>query len=327
MRRRDFISLAYGTAIGVAARPVCAVADGPVIGFMSGRSPEDSDYLVAAFRQGLAEVGLSEGKNVVIEYRWARGRYDQLPALAADLVKRKVAVLVGVGGDVSALAAKRATATIPVIFGMGSDPVKAGLVESISRPGGNATGFTLLTNEMGSKRLGLLHDLLPKATFFGVLVNPKFPPGARALEDLQDAARKANEQLFVANASNDAELDASFASLRQQHVSALLVNPDPYFDTRRERIIAFAAQERLPAVYQFREYALAGGLISYGPSVPEGYRQAGIYTGRVLNGEKPADLPVVQPTKFEFVINLKTAKTLGLMLPSGMLSFADEVIE
>jgi ABC-type uncharacterized transport system substrate-binding protein len=325
MRRRDFIRL-FG---GAAAWPLAARAQQPmpVIGFMSGRSPEDSAHLVDAFRDGLAENGFVEGQTITIEFRWANGQYDRLPALAADLVSRHVAVLVGVGGDVSAVAAKRATATIPVVFGMGSDPIKVGLVESLNRPGGNATGFTLLTNELEPKRLGLLRDLVPNAGLYGVLVNPSFPPAERELQDVEEAARTIGQRLFVAKASNDAELDAGFASLLQQQVSALLVNPDPYFDTRRDRIVAFAGEHRLPAIFQFREYATAGGLISYGPSITDSYRQAGVYAGRILKGAQPADLPVVQPTKFEFVINLKTAKALGIKISDNVLSLADEVIE
>ena len=327
MRRREFLGLIGGLVV---AFPLAALAQQqpmPLVGFMSGRSPEDSAHLVAAFRQGLDETGFVEGQNVAIEFRWANGQYDRLPALAADLVSRRVTVLVGVGGDVSAVAAKRATATIQVVFGMGSDPIKAGLVESLNRPGGNATGYTLLTNELEPKRLGLLRDLVPQASVFGVLVNPKFPPAARELQDLEEAARTVSQSLFVANASNDAELESSLASLLQQRISGLLVNPDPYFDTRRERITAFAAQHRLPAMYQFREYAAAGGLISYGPSITDSYRQAGVYVGRILKGAKPAELPVVQPTKFELVINLKSAKALGLTMPNTVLIRADEVIE
>jgi putative ABC transport system substrate-binding protein len=327
MRRREFITLLGGAA---ATLPLAARAQQPampLIGFMSGRSPEDSAYLVAAFRQGLGETGFAEGQNVAIEFRWANGQYDRLPALAADLVSHRVTVLVGVGGDVSAVAAKRATAMIPVVFGMGSDPIKAGLIESLNRPGGNATGFTLLTNEMEPKRLGLLRDLVPQASVFGVLVNPKFPPAIHELKDLEEAARTIRQKLFVANASSDVELESGLASLLEHQISGLLVNPDPYFDTRRERIIAFAAQHRIPTIYQFREYADSGGLISYGPSITDSYRQAGIYVGRILKGAKPADLPVVQPTKFELVINLKTAKGLGIKISDNVLSLADEVIE
>jgi putative ABC transport system substrate-binding protein len=327
MRRRDFIK---ATAVSAVTWPLAARAQQPampVIGFMSGRSPEDSAHLVAAFRQGLGESAFVEGQNVAITYRWGLGQYDQMPALAADLVSRGVAVLVGVGGDVSALAAKQATSTIPVVFGLGGDPVKAGLVESLSRPGGNATGYTLLTNEMEPKRLGMLHDLVPGAAVIGVLLNPNFPPAARQLQDLEEAARTIGQQLFVSKASSDEELNAAFTSLVQQRISALLVAADPYFDTRRDRIIAFAEQNRLPTIYQFREYAIAGGLISYGPSITDMYRQAGIYTARILKGAKPADLPVLQPTKFEFVINMKTARALGLVIPAGLLSIVDEVIE
>jgi putative tryptophan/tyrosine transport system substrate-binding protein len=238
-----------------------------------------------------------------------------------------VAVLVAVGGDVSALAGKQATSTIPVVIGMGGDPIKGGLVESISRPGGNVTGFTVLTSEMEPKRLGMLHDLVPGAAVIGVLLNPNFPPAARQLEELEKAAQTIGQQLFIRKASNDTELNASFASLIQNGVGALLVAADPYFDTQRDRIITFAAQNRLPTMYHFREFAVAGGLISYGPNVTDAYRQAGIYAGRILKGTKPANLPVLQPTKFEFVINLKTAKALGLTIPAGLISFADEVIE
>jgi putative tryptophan/tyrosine transport system substrate-binding protein len=326
MRRRDFIvgfalTGAWPLAVPAQQQPL------PLIGFMSGRSLKDSEHLVAAFREGLGEAGFVEGQNVAIEFRWAEGQYDRLPALAADLISRRVAVLVGLGGDASAVAAKRATTTIPVVFGMGSDPIKAGLVESLNRPGANATGFTLLTNELEPKRLGLMRDIVPHADVFGVLMNPKFPAAARELQDVEEAARTINQRLFVARASTDPELESGFASLLQQQISALLVNPDPYFDTRRDRIIAFAAQHRIPAIYQFREYAAAGGLISYGPSITDSYRQAGVYVGRILKGAKPADLPVTQATKFEFVINLKTAKALGIKISDNVMSLADEVIE
>jgi len=327
MRRREFITLLGGIA---AVWPLAARAQQPampVIGFMSGRAPEDSAHLVSAFRQGLAETGFVEGQTVTIEFRWADGDYDRLPALAADLVSRKVAVLVGVGGDVSALAAKKATASIPVVFGMGADPVKAGLVASFNRPGGNTTGFTLWTSEMESKRLGLLRDIVPAVQLIGILVNPKFPPSSQELNDLELASKGIGQRLFVASANDDAELDAALTSLGQQRVGAFLVTAAPFFDTRLERIVGFAAQNRLPAIYQFREYAVAGGLISYGPNVVESYRNAGDYVGRILKGEKPADLPVLQPTKYDFVINLKTAKALGLTVPPTLLAEAGEVIE
>jgi len=326
MRRREFITLLGGAV----ASPLAARAQQPalpVIGFMSGRSPEDSTHLVAAFRQGLAENGFVEGQTVAIEFRWADGDYDRLPALAADLVSRKVAVLVGVGGDVSAVVATKATRTIPVVFGMGGDPVKAGLVASFNRPGGNATGYTVLTSQMESKRLGLMRELVPGVSLIGILVNPQLPSTVQELADLEPAAKGVNQQLFVARADNDAELDTALASFVQQRVGAFLVTSAPFFDTRMNRIVSFAAQNRLPAIYQFREYAVAGGLISYGPNIVESYRNAGVYVGRILKGEKPADLPVLQPTKFDFVINLKTAKALGLTVPPTLLAEAGEVIE
>jgi putative ABC transport system substrate-binding protein len=326
MRRREFITLLGGAV----ASPLVARAQQPalpVIGFMSGRSPEDSTHLVAAFRQGLAENGFVEGQTVAIEFRWADGDYDRLPALAADLVSRKVAVLVGVGGDVSAVVATKATRTIPVVFGMGGDPVKAGLVTSFNRPGGNVTGYTVLTSQMESKRLGLMRELVPGVSLIGILVNPQLPATVQELADLEPAAKGVNQQLFVARADNDAELDTALASFVQQRVGAFLVTSAPFFDTRMNRIVSFAAQNRLPAIYQFREYAVAGGLISYGPNIVESYRNAGVYVGRILKGEKPADLPVLQPTKFDFVINLKTAKALGLTVPPTLLAEAGEVIE
>jgi putative tryptophan/tyrosine transport system substrate-binding protein len=326
MRRREFITLLGGAV----ASPLAARAQQPalpVIGFMSGRSPEDSTHLVAAFRQGLAENGFVEGQTVAIEFRWADGDYDRLPALAADLVSRKVAVLVGVGGDVSAVVATKATRTIPVVFGMGGDPVKAGLVASFNRPGGNVTGYTVWTSQMESKRLGLMRELVPGVSLIGILVNPQLPATVQELADLEPAAKGVNQQLFVARADNDAELDTALASFVQQRVGAFLVTSAPFFDTRMNRIVGFAAQNRLPAIYQFREYAVAGGLISYGPNIVESYRNGGAYVGRILKGEKPADLPVLQPTKFDFVINLKTAKALGLTVPPTLLAEAGEVIE
>jgi ABC-type uncharacterized transport system substrate-binding protein len=325
VKRREFITLLGGAAVAwpLAARAQQAAM--PVIGWMSGRSPEDSAHLLAAFREGLRETGFVEGQNISIEYRWALGAYARLPALASDLVSRGVAVLVGVGG--AAVAAKQATSTIPIVFGMGGDPIKAGLVNSFNRPGGNATGYTLLTTEMEPKRVGLLHELLPGIALIGALVNPNFPPAVRQLQDIEEATRTIKQKLFVAKASNDMELDAALASLVHAGVKAVLVAADPYFDTRRNQIIAFAAGNRIPAIYQFREYAVAGGLISYGPSITDSYRQAGVYAGRILKGVKPADLPVLQPTKFELVINLQTAKALGLDVPNSIQLLADEVIE
>jgi putative ABC transport system substrate-binding protein len=293
---------------------------------MSARSPDDSGLVLQAFLKGLGEAGFFDGHNVTIEYRWARGDYSRLPAFAAEFVQRRVNVFAATGGEPSTLAAKQATSTIPIVFVAG-DPVYAGLVESLNRPGGNATGSYIATSEMEQKRLSLLRELTPGVSLIGVLLNPNFILAARQLSELEQAERMIGRRLLIAKASNDEELNAAFALLVQQGVGALQVATDPYFDTRRDRIIAFAAQNRLPAVYQFREYALAGGLTSYSPSITDAYRQAGNYTGRVLKGEKPADLPVLQPTKFDFVINLKTAKTLGLTVPFGLLNAADEVIE
>jgi putative tryptophan/tyrosine transport system substrate-binding protein len=284
-------------------------------------------YLVAGFREGLRESGFIEGQNVTIEFRWARGQYDLLPALATELLNRRVALLVAVGGDPSAQAAKNATSEVPIVFGMAADPVAAGLVESFGRPGGNATGFTLVSAEMEPKRLGLLDELLPHVPLIGALVNPQFPPAARQVQELEAAARTIGKRLLVARASNDSELNSAFGTLLEQRVGALLVTTDPYFDTRRDLIIAWARQNRLPAMYQFREFAVAGGLISYGPDIADMYRHGGIYAGRILKGTKPADLPVLQPTKFEFVINAKTAKALGLDISPMLLTGASEVID
>ena len=327
MRRRDFLSVLSGAAVSWPLGARAQQAALPVVGFMSGRSAPDSVHLVAAFRQGLSEAGFVDGQNVSIEFRWADGQYDQLPALAAQLVSHPVTVLVGVGGEPSAIAAKRATSTIPIVFGLGGDPVKAGLVDSLNRPGANLTGYTLLTNEMESKRVGLLRELVPNAALVGVLLNPKFAPAAQQFQQIENAARTVGQKLVIATASSDGELSVAFASLVRERVNALLVAADPYFDTRRDQIIAFAAQHRLPAIYQFREFAVAGGLISYGPRITDGYRQAGNYTGQILKGAKPGNLPVLQPTKFEMVINLKTANALNLALPNSIQLLADEVIE
>jgi putative tryptophan/tyrosine transport system substrate-binding protein len=326
LKRREFITLVGG----LAAWPLAAKAQQPampVIGWMSGRSPADSTHLLEAFRKGLHDTGYVEGESISIEYRWAQGDYGRLPELASDLVNRGVLLLMAVGGEPSAIAAKKATSTIPIVFGIGGDPVDAGLVASFNRPGGNATGYTLLTSQMEPKRIGLLHELVPSASSFGALINPAFPPAVRQLGDIENATKTIRQSLFVASASTDAELNAAFASFVQQRVGAVLIAADPYFDTRREQIIALAAQARLPTMYQFREFAVAGGLISYGPSYTDSYKQGGIYAGRILRGAKPADLPILQPTKFEMVINLKTANSLGLNIPNSMQLLADEVIE
>jgi putative tryptophan/tyrosine transport system substrate-binding protein len=326
MKRREFITLLGGCA---AAWPLAARAQQPMplIGFLSARSPEDSTHLLPAFAAGLAEGGYVEGQNLAIEFRWARGRYDLLPDMAAELVSRGVAVLTTAGGEPSALAAKRATSTIPIVFGVGGDPVRLGLVDSFSRPGGNATGVTLLTNLMEPKRLGLLRELVPGVPLIGVLLNPNFAQAPVQLQQIDEAARGIGQRITVANVSTDEGLETAFAAFTRQSVGALLVAADPYFDTRREQIVALAARHRLPAIYQFREYALAGGLLSYGVSITDAYRQYGVYTARILKGAKPADLPVLQPTKFETVINLKTAKAVGVKISDNLLSLADEVVE
>jgi putative ABC transport system substrate-binding protein len=325
MRRREFITLLGGAA---AAWPLAARAQQPampVIGFMSSRSAGDSSRVVVAFRQGLAETGFEEGRNVAVEFRWAQGQFDRLPAIAAELVRRPVAVLAAFGE--SARVAKAATTTIPILFGTGLDPVEEGLVTSLNRPGGNVSGATFLTGALGAKRLGLLRDLVPGADVIALLVNPNTQVGQVQTKDVQEAARALGQSLVVLDGGSDESIDASFAALTQQHVAALMVGADPFFDTRRDRLIALAAQHQVPAIYQFREYALAGGLMSYGASITDMYRQVGVYVGRVLKGEKPADLPVVQVTKFELLINLKTAKALGVKISDNLLSLADEVIE
>lgn len=325
MRRREVITLLGGAA---AAWPTAARAQQltPVIGFLSSRSPNESAHLVAAFRQGLKETGHLEGQNVRISFRWAEGRFDQLPELAAELVRARVAVIASVGGTISALAAKGATATIPIVA-VSSDPVKHGLVASFNRPGGNVTAVSPLSALLGAKRLGLLRDLVPAATLVGHLVNPRSPDHDVQLRDAEEAARTLGRRIHVVYASSERDIEAGFASLVRQRAGALLASADPFFDTRRDQIVALAAHHAVPTIYGQRTYVTAGGLMSYAPSFAEAYRQAGIYAGRILKGEKPADLPVQQPTKYDLVINLKTTKALGLSVPPGVLAIADEVIE
>jgi putative ABC transport system substrate-binding protein len=328
MKRRQFITLLGGavTSWPLAARAQQPKPGLPVIGFISGRSPDESTSVVAAFQRGLSEVAYVAGQNVQITFRWAQGQYNRLPSLAADLVRVPAAVIAAFGPP-AALAAKAATTTIPIVFNVGVDPVTVGLVASLNRPGGNVTGMTLLTASLAAKRLGLLRELIGKADLMAVLVNSTISEGVTQATDVQDAARETGQRIIILNAATDAEIDAAFATLAQQHAGALIVGSDQFFDTRRDRMIALAARQGVPAIYHWREFAAAGGLMSYGTSIADAYRQVGIYAGRILKGEKPADLPVLQPTKFEFVINLKTAKTLGLTLPSGLLAIADEVIE
>ena len=327
MRRRAFLSLISGAAAGFPLSARAQPRATPVIGFLSGRAPEESAHLIEAYRRALKEGNFIEGQNVAIEFRWAHGDYGRLPALAADLVSRNVAVISAVGGDPSSLAAKAATATIPIVFTFGGDPVHAGIVASFNRPGGNATGVSTSVNMMEPKRLGLLRELAPGATLIGALINSNYAPALRQARDLEEATRAVGQRIFVAKASNDDELEAAFASLAREGVGALIVGADPYFDIRRDRIVALATQQRLPTIYQFREFALAGGVMSYGQNFAEIYRQVGLYTVKVLNGAKPADLPVQQVDKFELIINLRAAKTQGIAISGNLLSLADEVIE
>jgi putative ABC transport system substrate-binding protein len=326
MRRREFITLLGG----VAASPFAARAQQPampVVGYLSARSPDDTAHLLAAFRRGLGENGFIEGQNVAIEYRWALGQYDRLPAMALELVRRSVTVLTATGGEPATFAAKAASSAIPIVFTVGGDPIKEGLVASYNRPGGNATGVRLLTTPAEPKRLGLLHELVPQATTIGVLLNPAYSGSASQLSDVQEVARTLNLQVHILQASTDREIESAFEAVAAQGIQALAVAGDPFFDTRREKLVALAARYAVPTIYQFREYAVAGGLMSYGIDASEAYRLAGVYTGRVLKGVKPADLPVIETVKFQFVINLKTAKALGVTISDNLLSLADEVIE
>ena len=328
MKRREFITLLGFMAAGwpLAARAQ-EPAKLPVIGFLNGFSSAAWAQPLVAFRKGLSEVGYVEGQNVRIEYRWAESHYDRLPALAAELVRRQVNVLVATGGSVTAVAAKAATTTIPLAFGIGGDPVALGLVASFNRPGGNATGVYFLTTQLEAKRLGLLRELVPTAALIGVLLNPTLALAEAQLKEVQAAAGAAGQQIHILHASSEPELETAFATFAQLRAAALLVGADPFFLTRRDRIVALAARHAIPTIYEQHEFAAAGGLVSYGTSLTDATRQVGIYTARVLKGEKPADLPVMQSTKFEFVINLKTAKTLGLVVPEGLVLAADEVIE
>jgi putative tryptophan/tyrosine transport system substrate-binding protein len=324
MRRRDLIIFGAALVWPLAARAQQKAM--PVVGVLGATAPGPGVPFTAAFRQGLSETGYVEGQNVAIEYRWAEGRYDRLPAMAADLVARKVDVIVTQGGPPAALAAKSATSTIPIVF-LGSDPVELGLVASLARPGGNLTGVTFMTSELMPKRLELISELVPQAKAIALLVNPNAPHAERRIAEMQEAARAKGVQLHILRAVTSSEIDVAFVSLVELRAGALIVGGDTFFASRLDQLVALASRHAVPAIYDWREYAASGGLISYGPSIAAAYRQVGMYAGKILKGAKPADLPVEQPTRFELVINLKTANALGLTIPQSILARADEVIE
>jgi putative tryptophan/tyrosine transport system substrate-binding protein len=326
MRRRDFISL-LGSA---AAWPLAVWAQQPampVIGYLSSGSPAAFAPMVAALRRGLSEADVVEGKDFVIEYQWTEGQYDRLPALAADFVRRQVAMIVATGGSDPALAAKAATATIPIVFTGGLDPVGLGLVASLARPGGNATGTINIAIDLNAKRLGMLRELVPAAMTIAVLSDASFSVSVNQLKEIETSARTIGQQILIFEVGSDGDFDNAFESMVQRGAGALFVNASPFFTSQRKRLVALAARKAIPASYSFREFAVDGGLMTYGASIPDQHRQAGVYAGRILKGEKPADLPVLRPTKFELVINLNTAKALGLRVPDRILALADEVIE
>ena len=327
MRRREFIALIGSTT---AAWPLAARAQQaamPVIGWLSARSPAEAASVLQAFHQGLGQVGYFEGKNVTIEYRWAEGRYDQLPALAAELVSRQVTVIAATGGEPSPLAAKAATTTIPIVCTLGGDPVETGLVASLNKPGGNLTGTTIMAVEMGPKRLDLARQLVPNATAVAMLVNPNFPTASAEAREVQTAARLAGIQINLLNASTGSEIDTAFTTAVEQRSGALIIGTDPFLLGQRDQLVRLAARYTVPTIYFLREFVEAGGLMSYGPNIANGYRQAGVYTGLILNGANPANLPIVRPTQFLLYLNIRTAKTQGIQIPPLLLALADEVIE
>ena len=327
MRRRDLIALLAAAVLAAPAVGRAQRAGPPVVGYLSSRSSEDSAHLVAAFLRGLAEGGFAQGKDVHIEYRWARGDYGRLPGLAAELARLPVDVLVATGGEPAAAAATAATHTIPIVFSMGSDPVKAGLVAHYNRPEGNVTGINIFTATLDGKRLEVLHALVPYAPTIGFLVDRKFSEAANQLATAQNAARTLGVRLELFQVGGDGDIDAAFDAMAKRRISAVCVAAGPFFDTRREKLVHLAALHAIAAIYHFRDYALAGGLASYGIDLPDAYRQVGAYAARILKGAKPAQLPVVQSSKFELVVNLKTAEKLGLALPRDFLARVDEVLE
>lgn len=327
LKRREFITLLGSAAV---TWPLAARAQQrtiPLLGYLSGVAPGAFAPSLAAFLEGLSKMGYVEGRNLATEYRWAEGHYDRLPALAADLVDRKVDLIAASGGDLAARAAKGATSTIPIVFTSGDDPVVTGLVASLARPGGNLTGVNLLVVELHAKRLDLITELVPQAKVIALLVNPNSPQTERVVQAMQEAARVKGLKLHVLKAANESEIGSAFASLVQLQAGALVQQADPFFLQRRDQLALLAARYAVPAIYEVRQFAEAGGLMSYGTNFAEMYRQIGVYAGRILKGEKPADLPVMQPTKFQLVVNLKAAKAIGLMVPESFLLRADEVIE
>jgi putative tryptophan/tyrosine transport system substrate-binding protein len=323
VKRREFITLLGGAA----AWPLAARAQQPVIGYLHIASPGPFAPFVGAFRQGLREAGYVEGQNLAIEYRWAEGRYDRLPAMAAELVGRQVSLIAAQGGAAAAAAAQEATGAIPIVFSMGGDPVKEGIVASLSRPGGNVTGISVLTTQLAAKRLEIMREVVPKADVIAMLVNPTNMTNLEQLRDSQEAGRALGLRIHVLEASSASDFDPAFAAITRMRIGALVVGAEAYFHSQRERIVALAMRHAIPTIYEWREFADAGGLMSYGTDLAEGYRLVGVYAGRILKGAKPAELPVMQATKVQFVVNLKTAKALGLTVPLPLLGRADEVIE